>query len=169
MAEARQVQAMPTAAGEFRVEPLTASDGPLVRECLYHAIHVSAGAAAPPREVLDRPEIARYAAGWGRAGDLGVKALATDGEPVGAAWIRCLTADEPGYGYVDDRTPELGLAVLPEHRNRGIGTALLRELLAAAAAAGHRAVSLSVAQENPAVRLYARVGLSRWNAGGRRW
>lgn len=82
------------------------------------------------------------------------------GEPVGAAWLRLLKGDERGYGYVDDETPELGMAVLPEHRGRGIGSALLRRLLESAAAA-YRSVCLSVSADNPAVRLYERAGFER--------
>lgn len=50
--------------------------------------------------------------GWGRAGDMGFVAVdAGSGEPIGAAWLRLLGGDERGYGYVDDETPELGMAV----------------------------------------------------------
>jgi hypothetical protein len=49
------------------------------------------------------------------------------------------------------------MAVLPGHRGRGIGTALLGRALEAAGARGE-AVSLSVARTNPARRLYERAG-----------
>src|SRR5216683_4225921 len=61
------------------------------------------------REVplLREPAIARYVEEWGiRSGDSGLIAL-VDGAPVGAAWLRCFSASEPGYGFVDERTPEL--------------------------------------------------------------
>jgi ribosomal protein S18 acetylase RimI-like enzyme len=65
--------------------------------------------------------------------------------------------DDRGYGYVDAETPELSVAVLPEHRGRGIGTALVIRLLETARVR-YRAVSLSVARENPALRLYEQLG-----------
>lgn len=51
------------------------------------------------------------------------------------------------------------VALLPAHRNRGIGTSLLRALLAEAAANG-RAVTLHVARDNPARSLYQRLGFA---------
>jgi ribosomal protein S18 acetylase RimI-like enzyme len=51
----------------------------------------------------------------------------------------------------------LDISLLPEHRGRGIGTALLRDVLDEAAAAGKR-VRLHVARSNPALRLYRRLG-----------
>ncbi len=82
------------------------------------------------------------------------------GEPIGAAWLRLLSGDEKGYGYVNDETPELGMAVLPEYRGRGVGSDLLRRLLKSAAGV-YRSVCLSVSVDNPAVRLYGRAGFER--------
>jgi ribosomal protein S18 acetylase RimI-like enzyme len=64
---------------------------------------------------------------------------------------------------VDDDTPEIGMAVLPGHRGRGIGSNLLKRLLESAGAV-YRKVCLSVSADNPALRLYERVGFER--AGG---
>src|SRR5918992_147083 len=49
------------------------------------------------------------------------------------------------------------IALLPQWRNAGIGTALLRDLLAEGEGAGKR-VSIHVERFNPALRLYARLG-----------
>ena len=68
--------------------------------------------------------------------------------------MRRLTAADPGYGYVADEIPELTIAVAPQHRGRGIGSRLMRELLAA----DLPAVSLSCDPANPALRLYERLG-----------
>lgn len=51
------------------------------------------------------------------------------------------------------------VALLPEHRSRGIGTALLRALIAEAAANG-QAVTLSVDRDSPARSLYRRLGFA---------
>jgi L-amino acid N-acyltransferase YncA len=68
-----------------------------------------------------------------------------------------MTKDNAGYGYVDDDTPELSIAVLPQHRGRGIGTQLLTDLLREAQTR-YKAVSLSVSADNPAPEMYERAG-----------
>jgi hypothetical protein len=40
-------------------------------------------------------------------------------EPLGAAWWRHFQAGAPGYGFVDEATPELTAAVLSGHRDGG--------------------------------------------------
>lgn len=71
--------------------------------------------------------------------------------------LRLLAGEEKGFGYIDDFTPELGMAILPEYRGQGIGTTLLTRLVETAAAS-YEQISLSVARENPALRLYKRLG-----------
>jgi ribosomal protein S18 acetylase RimI-like enzyme len=71
------------------------------------------------------------------------------------------TDDDHGYGFVATDVPELSIGVTADERGRGVGTALLEELLAQARATGHPAVSLSVETDNPAVRLYERLGFVR--------
>ncbi len=51
------------------------------------------------------------------------------------------------------------IALLPPYRNAGIGTAILRDLLAEAAAA-HKPVRIHVEKFNPALRLYERLGFA---------
>ncbi|WP_309713911.1 GNAT family N-acetyltransferase [Armatimonas sp.] len=65
-----------------------------------------------------------------------------------------------GRIYVDVRPDELGLmeiTLLPEHRGKGLGTALIQQVLAQAASQG-LGVGLFVEPQNPAQRLYARLG-----------
>lgn len=148
------------------IRRLAPSDQQFLWEMLYQSLHAPEGSSPFPREVIRLPELARYVEAWGRPGDMGFVAVdAGSGEPVGAVWLRLLTGDERGYGYVDDETPELGMAVLPEHRGRGIGSELLGLLLESAGAV-YRSVCLSVSADNPAVRLYKRAGFERVGAGG---
>jgi ribosomal protein S18 acetylase RimI-like enzyme len=79
------------------------------------------------------------------------------GGTVGAAWLRLLAGERRGYGHVDDDTPELSIAVLPDFRNQGIGSRLL-DLLMKDAVERFNKISLSVTKENPARRLYKRFG-----------
>jgi ribosomal protein S18 acetylase RimI-like enzyme len=137
----------------------TAGDVDFLWLMLYEASYAADDGVPDAAALRGHPVLARYVEGWGRRGDLGVVASDDDtGQPVGAAWVRLLTGDEGGYGYVDDATPELAIAVHPNERGRGVGERMLRELLAFADAAGFRAVSLSVRADNPALRLYERVG-----------
>src|SRR2546430_16505110 len=64
----------------------------------------------------------------------------------GAAWSRLYTEDEPGFGFVDEQTPELTIAVVPSRRGKGAGKELLEALLARAREDGYESVSLSAAK-----------------------
>ena len=59
----------------------------------------------------------------------------------------------------DDEIRIIDIALLPEYRGRGIGTELLRALLDEAAEAGKR-LSIHVELNNPARRLYDRLGFT---------
>jgi ribosomal protein S18 acetylase RimI-like enzyme len=140
-----------------RIRAIETEGSQMLREYLRLSIFVRPG-DPPAADVVSRQEIARYVDGWGRPGDDAVAAIdAASGADLGAAWLRLWTPPDVGYGFVDAATPELGLAVRPQHRGRGIGTAMLHALLARAADR-HPAVSLSVSADNPAVRLYERLG-----------
>jgi len=143
--------------GTYSIEALTPLDQSFLWEMLYEALYVPAGRAPFAREIVNEPHLSRYVKDWGRRGDVGFKAVAEDGLPVGAIWLRMLRDEEKGFGYVDDETPEMGMALLPEYRGQGVGTSLLSHLIEAAQGF-YENISLSVARENPALRLYQRHG-----------
>jgi ribosomal protein S18 acetylase RimI-like enzyme len=125
-----------------------------LRDMLHHAFYWRESA-------LDEEEPTyRYVYAWGRPGDAGVIAL-DDGFPVGAAWYRLFSEDAPGYGFVDEETPELAIAVVPSRRGRGFGEELLAGLIERAREQGYDALSLSVEPHNPALHLYERYGFRR--------
>jgi HAD superfamily hydrolase (TIGR01509 family) len=108
-------------------------------------------------------------AGVGPPRDGGAVAEKVGGGPVGAAWFRIFDPNRPGYGFVGADVPELSLAVAPDHRRRGLGRDLLEHALRQAKYAGHRQVSLSVEPDNPALRLYKRLGFERVGKSGGAW
>lgn len=78
------------------------------------------------------------------------------------ARLQIIQADgrDAGMIEVEECSDHVFLArieILPELQNRGIGTAVIRSLLASAAAQGNP-VLLQVLRPNPARRLYARLG-----------
>jgi ribosomal protein S18 acetylase RimI-like enzyme len=142
----------------LRLRPLDRQDHQLLRALAFEAAFWQPEVPRPPREeALADPRIARYFEGFGRPGDFGVVAE-EGGEGLGAAWWRYFRAEAPGYGFVDEATPEISAAVLPGHRDRGIGTALFRALEREARDRGIARLSLSVERDNRAAALYERLG-----------
>ncbi|GAA1997660.1 GNAT family N-acetyltransferase [Catenulispora subtropica] len=145
-------------------------DAELLADMLVEAINWPEDRALTRRQILDDPRNAHYVAGWKRDTDFGVVAVAdpspdrspaaddAPGSPVGAAWLRYLPADDPGYGFIDADTPEMTIGLYQPWRGRGIGRALLRRLLTDAAGRGITRISLSVEPGNGAQRLYESEG-----------
>ena len=134
---------------DYVIRPLTAHDEPLLWEMLYQGMTASASEPVS-LDTVRQSEFARYVIDWGRPGDSGF--IAHDqpaGKPLGAAWFR-LPETEP------KTVPELAFAVRHEHRRHGIGAALLTYLVKADPQ--YSSVSIPVAPDNPAVRLYERFG-----------
>jgi GNAT superfamily N-acetyltransferase len=142
----------------MRLRPARPRDEKLLGRFLLEAAFWRPGAVQPPLgRALEDPKFARYVEDYRRTGDFGVIAE-RERDPVGAAWCRCFRATSPAYGFVDEATPELSIAVLPEARGQGIGTAMLAALGHAALAQGVARISLSVERDNRAAALYERSG-----------
>jgi GNAT superfamily N-acetyltransferase len=116
------------------LRPVDQQDTRFLRDMLRHAYHWRLGDPDLP--------VYRYVKNWGRRGDAGVIASAGPNE-YGAAWYRLFAASEPGFGFVDEETPEVTIAVVPSHRGQGTGRELLEALLDVARADGFKQISLS--------------------------
>jgi len=141
---------------DYVIRPLTETDQQILWDMLYQALQTSEG--APSRDILKQPEYARYVEDWGRAGDTGfvVSDKATK-EVLGAVWCR-LPPDQP------ESVPELAFAVKPGQRKRGLGAALMTQLVKANP--HQSAISIRASANNPAVRLYERFGFEIVNDSG---
>lgn len=137
----------------IQIRPIHAEDVAFLSDALYYAIFVPPETASPPKTIVQHPDLARYIEGFGtHDGDVGF--LAVDGKtPVGAVWARFMR----GYGFVDEKTPELSIALAPAYRAKGIGTRMLNALFAQLNEQAQQ-VSLSVDLANPAYRLYEHLG-----------
>ncbi len=153
----------------MNIRPTTKDDAEFLNTMLFEAARWNPDwPREPMAEVLDDPVLRRYHEDWGREGDGGLIAE-LDGEPVGAAWYRLFTAAAPGYGFVDEKTPEVSIAVQPLHRRKGIGGTLLRAVMVHAREEGYQTLSLSVAVHNRSRMLYQRVGFEKVGEQGESW
>ena len=118
-------------------------------------------------QVLADPRYAMYLTGWPRQGDYGL--VAEHDAPVGAAWYRTYSEASHGHGFVAEDVPELSIAVVASRRREGIGRRLLVDLIEASVAQGYRALSLSVAENNPARDLYESSGFVPVEQHGSSW
>lgn len=151
---------MPPSRPAFRVRMAETSDRRFMLAMLAAAAAWRGGVDRPVDDIISRPQIAHYLPdGWPRAGEIGVVATRTT-TPIGAAWWTRFTLDDPGYGFVATDIPELGMGVVPAHRSQGIGEAMLDALCGHAHRHGVPALSLSVESDNPAIRLYRRMGFT---------
>ncbi|WP_327250053.1 GNAT family N-acetyltransferase [Streptomyces sp. NBC_01320] len=114
------------------VRPAIARDTDFLWRVLLEAYNWNGEQRFTVEQLAVDPYAARYLVGWPRRGDFGVVNETDAGEPVGAAWARCLPEDEPGCGFVAPDVPELTRGVLPGQRGRGHGQALMEALIRAA-------------------------------------
>jgi GNAT superfamily N-acetyltransferase len=154
-----------TISGVLVVRRATAGDGPFLGQMLAVAADWRPGTTVrTTAEILAVPALARYVVGWPRRGDAGF--IAEDGVAIGAAWWRLFRDSDAGYGFVCEDVPELSIGVAPGWRLQGIGTRLLRTLIAEARRSGLSGLSLSVELDNPAVVLYERLGFGTVGVNG---
>lgn len=136
----------------LRIEPMTEADVGAVLDIDLGAFH--AGGAADPRAVREqqlREELART---WARV------RVARD--PAGAVLGYVL------FWHVTDEIHLLNVAVEPASRRRGVGRALVEHLVEYAHAHAAERVLLEVRASNePAIRLYDRLGFVRFNVRAR--
>lgn len=143
---------------EYRIRKGTKDDHPFLDRMLREAANWSGSDEVDLDEVMSTREVSVILTGWGRPGDTAVIAESEDDRPLGAAWYRFYTAESHSYGFVDEETPEIAIAVEKAYRGNGIGTSLLERLIDEARSQKVQKLSLSVDRTNPAVRMYGRAG-----------
>ena len=126
----------------------------LLKAFLYEAIFVPEGVASPDGSIIEQPELSLYYEDFGSGPADHCLVAEVDGKVVGAVWTRIMN----DYGHVDDDTPSFAISLYKEYRGQGIGTAMMRKMLALLKAQGYKRASLAVQKANYAVRMYEALG-----------
>lgn len=138
----------------YSIRELRQDEKSVLDTFLYEAIFIPEGVPAPPRDIIDQPELQVYVKDFGEyQGDMCLVAE-VDNEIVGAVWVRIMN----DYGHIDDETPSFAISLLKEYRNDGIGTELMKQMLAKLKIQGYKQASLAVQKKNYAVRMYQKTG-----------
>lgn len=126
----------------------------LLQDFLYEAIFIPKGAEPPDRSIIEQPALKIYYEdfGTGRADHCIV--ADDNGRVIGAVWTRIMN----DYGHVDDETPSFAISLYKEYRGRGIGTQMMKDMLALLKEKGYKRASLAVQKANYAVRMYEKAG-----------
>ena len=122
-------------------------------EMLYEAIFIPSGEKKLPKEIIEEPELNNYIKDFGRKHDYCLVAK-LENELIGAIWIRQFSLNNKGYGFVNEETPELSMALKPDFRGKGIGKIMLKEMLTKLVELKLKQVSLSVDKRNYAYEMY---------------
>lgn len=131
----------------------------MLRTACYHNVNWRGGEQISYADIDHQRQLRHYHALRPGRGDFGFVAEA-DGLVVGVCWVQFFSADDPGYGFVEEEIPELSLSIWSGYRGHGIGRALLVRTLQKARERKLSQVSLSIEEGNPARQLYRSVELT---------
>lgn len=139
---------------KMEIRKLIDGEQELLEDFLYEAIFIPEGVEAPPRNIIELPELQVYITDFGkRANDICFLAE-VDGKVAGAVWVRVME----DYGHLEDGVPSFAISLYKEYRGQGIGTALMKRMLRELAERGYEKASLAVQKANYAVRMYQKMG-----------
>ena len=145
---------------DVRIRSVLPSESTLIFSFLTLAARMQES-GEPIQKALRDQELTRYWLNWGRRGDLGVVAESDSvGYPISCAWVRLFCREEAGEDYVGEDIPELAIGTIFTARGLGVGTRILQALLSLCKTR-YSGVSLSVRIDNPAIRLYERLGFRK--------
>ena len=139
---------------DYTIRKIKETEYPLLKDFLYEAIFVPEGVEPPPKSIVNAPELQVYISGFGlEPHDIALIAE-IDNKAVGAVWVRIMN----DYGHIDDETPSFAISLYKEYRGLGIGTEMMKAMLAILKDRGYKQASLAVQKANYAVEMYRKIG-----------
>lgn len=145
-------------ADNLLIRPLKAEEQGILIDLLYQAIYQPDKENPIPRSVLQMPEIAVYITNFGADKDDACFVAEQQNRIIGGVWVRILSGSIKGFGNVDKHTPEFAISLFEPYRNRGIGSLLMKRMIAHLKEKQYKQASLSVNKENYALKLYQKLG-----------
>lgn len=134
-------------------------------DMLYEALYIPNGEPKLPQDIIYQPQLFAYIKGFGQQSDMCLVAE-WEKQLIGAIWIRLFTEEAKGYGFVNEQTPELSMALLENYQNKGIGTQLLKKMIEKLTDLKYKHVSLSVDKRNFAYNMYKKHHFKEIHAEG---
>ena len=138
----------------INIRKINGNEYKLLNDFLYEAIFIPEGVEAPPREIINAPELQVYVQDFGTQKDDICFVAEVEGKIVGAVWVRIMD----DYGHVEDDVPSFAISLYKEYRRHGIGTAMMKQMITELKSRGYKKTSLAVQKENYAVKMYKNVG-----------
>lgn len=138
----------------YNIRTLRNDEYELLNSFLYEAIFIPAGVQAPPKTIIELPEMQVYVKDFGKKEDDICFVAESNKKVVGAVWVRVMN----DYGHIEAGVPSFAISLYKEYRGCGIGTALMKRMIQELKIRGYEKASLSVQKANYAVKLYKNVG-----------
>lgn len=138
----------------YKIRKILEREVSLLQDFLYEAIFVPKGMPAPPKSIINQPELQVYITDFGKKKDDIGLVVEVDKKVVGAVWVRIMN----DYGHIDNDTPSFAISLYKDYRGLGIGTDLMKEMLRILKDRGYKQTSLAVQKANYAVRMYQKKG-----------
>ncbi len=149
----------------YKIRKILEREVSLLQDFLYEAIFVPEGMLAPPKSIINQPELQVYITDFGKKkDDIGLVAE-VDKKVVGAVWVRIMD----DYGHIDNDTPSFAISLYKDYRGFGIGTDLMKEMLRILKDRGYKQASLAVQKANYAVRMYQKTGFEIVDENGKEY
>ncbi|MGE5627943.1 MAG: N-acetyltransferase family protein [Solirubrobacterales bacterium] len=139
---------------EYIIREMKSEEYPLLDDFLYEAIFQQDETNLVPKSIIKNPELQIYINEFGKKKDDYCLCAEVNGQIVGAVWVRNIR----GYGSIDNITPELSISLYRDFRGCGIGTKMMKMMLAYLKKAGYCKISLAVQKENYAFKMYLNIG-----------
>lgn len=139
---------------DYKIRTILKGEDSLLEDFLYEAIFVPEGVSAPPKSIINQPELQIYITDFGKKKDDIGLVVEVDKKAVGAVWVRIMN----DYGHIDNDTPSFAISLYKDFRGLGIGTSLMKEMLRILKDRGYKQASLAVQKVNYAVKMYQKTG-----------
>ncbi len=138
----------------YKIRKILEGETSLLQDFSYEAIFVPKGMPAPPKSIINQPELQVYISDFGKKKDDIALVVEVDKKVVGAVWVRIMN----DYGHIGNDAPSFAISLYKDYRGFGIGTDLMKEMLRILKDGGYKQASLAVQKANYAVRMYQKTG-----------